>query len=124
MNKIISIVSAALFVVNLLAMAAPAQEFVPNIVGLDESEAEIELDMCLLTLGSRTYACDNMFPAGIIISQSPEAWDFVDWYSSVDVVISTGPCSTDVEVPDVVGMNENDAGSALSAVSLTVGSCA
>jgi len=119
MNKRISIVLAAAFVVNLLAVAAPAQDTqVPDIRGIKLTDAELLLTIYSLSLGSRTYICHDTVPAGLIISQSPKAWSVVPVGTPVDLEISTGPCVI-IEVPDVVGMSDEEARSVIRAASFS-----
>ncbi|MGD2093813.1 MAG: PASTA domain-containing protein [Phycisphaerales bacterium] len=121
MNKRISIALAAAFVVSLLAMAAPAQDImVPDVVGMNETDAGSAISSASLTMGFPSYACDNTVPAGLIISQSPSAGTLVSITTWVNVVVSTGPC--EVTVPDITGVLLLDAGQALYGHHLVVGS--
>ncbi|HOQ32295.1 MAG TPA: PASTA domain-containing protein, partial [Candidatus Hydrogenedens sp.] len=63
--------------------------------------------------------CSDTVPAGSVISQSPAGGEQVPPGSAVNLVISTGPCP--VTVPDVVGMSQAEAESAITGAGLTVG---
>ncbi|HOQ33590.1 MAG TPA: PASTA domain-containing protein, partial [Candidatus Hydrogenedens sp.] len=58
-------------------------------------------------------------PAGSVVSQNPAGGAQVPPGSAVDLVISTGPCP--VTVPNVVGMSQSNAESAITEAGLTVG---
>jgi VCBS repeat-containing protein len=64
--------------------------------------------------------CDNSVAAGGVISQDPTAGTMVTPGSTVTLVISTGPCP--VAVPDVAGMSQAAAESAITGAGFTVGS--
>lgn len=78
--------------VDLVISDGPAPIPVPDVVGMSEANAETAIIAAGLTIGSKTYACDNAVAAGNVTSQSPTAGSSVSPSSAVDLVVSTGPC--------------------------------
>jgi beta-lactam-binding protein with PASTA domain len=107
--------SAVSFVVS----RGPATVEVPTVVGLPEASAKDAITTATLTVGTITTAASTTVTAGNVISQNPEAGIAVAPGSSVSLVISTG--SGSVTVPNVVGMLQGAATTALGNVGLTVG---
>jgi len=97
---------------------------VPDVVGMTYADAASAINSAELSVGSIWYFSSDTVPAGCVISQEPAAGTVVDSGTEVDLEISSGP-STDAEdvmVPDVVGMTESDAESAINSAVLSVGS--
>jgi beta-lactam-binding protein with PASTA domain len=94
------------------------QPEVPNVVDMNEADANSAVTAVSLTVGTVIYDFNDTIASGIVISQNPVGGTTVAVGSSVDLVVSLGP---PVSVPYVVGMNETDANSAITAVSLIVG---
>jgi beta-lactam-binding protein with PASTA domain len=109
----VSVGSAVNFVVSL------GQPQVPDVVGMTEADAFLAVSNTDgLTIGNVTYEFSDTVATGLVISQDPIAGTAVSTGSTVDLVISLGQ----PEIPDVVGMTEAAAGSAITAVdNLTVG---
>ena len=91
---------------------------VPDVVGLAQATAESAITGASLTVGAVTYQNDAVVPAGDVISQSPTAGASVVISTSVNLVVSLGRQPT---VPDVVGLAQSAAQSAITGASLTVG---
>lgn len=66
---------------------------VPNLVGMTETEADIELIDADLIKGSVVEEHSGTVPAGEVISQKPDPDTIVACDSAVDLVISSGPDS-------------------------------
>ena len=96
---------------------------VPDVVGMSESDAESAINSADLSVGSIGYLYSDTVEAGRVISQYPIPGTVVDSGTEVDLDISLGPDTggTTVEVPDVVGMSEPEAKSAITSASLNVG---
>ncbi|MFA7486059.1 MAG: PASTA domain-containing protein, partial [Phycisphaerae bacterium] len=92
---------------------------VPNVVGQSESDAETALIAVGLVKGDVTTASSETVSLGDVISQDPAADSSVPCGSAVALVISSGPCMA--TVPNVVGMTEANAETALTAVGLVKG---
>ncbi|MHC4476739.1 MAG: PASTA domain-containing protein, partial [Planctomycetota bacterium] len=90
----------------------------PDVVGMTEADANSAIATAALTLGSVTYDYNDTVAVDLVVSQSPTAGTAVPVGSAVDLIISLGQPT----VPDVAGMTEADANSAITAVdNLTVG---
>ncbi|MCA1903194.1 MAG: PASTA domain-containing protein, partial [Candidatus Hydrogenedens sp.] len=92
---------------------------VPDVVGLSQSSAESAITGAGLTVGTVTQQCSDTVPAGNVISQTPTAGTQVSPGTTVDLVVSTGLCP--VNIPNVVGMSQSSAESAITGAGLTVG---
>jgi len=89
----------------------------PNTVGLTEADANTAIFASGLGLGEVRYDYNDTIPAGVVISQNPQAGAIVSAYASVDLVVSSGKPT----VPDVVGMTEADANTTLAGFTLAIG---
>lgn len=96
----------------------PGQMRIPDIVGLDETQARSVLQEMGLTLVVQSEAPHPTWPAFTVISQSIPAGAGVDPGGVVNVVISQGPPM--IEVPAVTGLNFDEAQQRLSALDLVV----
>jgi beta-lactam-binding protein with PASTA domain len=95
------------------------QPQVPDVVGMTEPNAATEITgVDNLTVGNVTHDYSDTMAVGYVISQDPGAGTFVSIGSNVDLVLSLGPAAT---VPDVGGMTEADANSAITSANLAVG---
>jgi beta-lactam-binding protein with PASTA domain len=80
---------------------------VPDVTGIDETQAYGRIQNAGLTLGKVTRAPDAKVPLGQIVSQTPSGGLSVPKGSPVDLTVSTGaPVTT---VPSVTGMIEQTA---------------
>ena len=91
---------------------------VPDVVGDSVSSAESKIREAGL-VPEREYKTDSSTEAGYVISQSPSPGSTVDSGSTVTIVVSQG--SESVQVPDVTGMSESSAKSAIKSAGLSVG---
>jgi beta-lactam-binding protein with PASTA domain len=92
--------------------------FVPDVTGMTQVDASSAFTSASLEVGIVTYDYNDTVPEGLVASQYPAAGTAAPVGSSVDLVISLGP---PVIVPDVVGMTQTDADSAITAVGLILG---
>lgn len=92
---------------------------VPNVVGLSQVDAESNVSLALLT-SETTFSNNNIVTSGLVISQNPDPDTIVDKGSIVEIVVSLG--NETVEVPNTVGMSENDAISYLEGLGFTTAS--
>jgi beta-lactam-binding protein with PASTA domain len=81
---------------------------VPDVVGQTEADANAAITSAGLVAGA-SQAPDDTVPAGSVISQDPAAGTTVPTGSTVNIVVSTGPDTSTVPVPDVTGQPEGDA---------------
>jgi hypothetical protein len=75
-----------------------------------------------LAVGTITTVCSNTIAAGNVTSSNPVAGTSVAPGTSVNLVVSTGPCP--VTVPDVVNMAQASAESDMTGAGLAVGTIA
>jgi serine/threonine-protein kinase len=101
--------------VRLLVSQGPEQVSVPDVTGLSRDSAESRLRAAHLTAEVDEQDSEDV-PEGDVISQSPTAGSDVPRNSTVTITVSTG--KPKVTVPDVVGMKEGKANSALSRAGL------
>jgi beta-lactam-binding protein with PASTA domain len=92
---------------------------VPNVIGLTEAAADAAIAAANLVVGTVTHANSPNVPAGDVISESPAAGTSVDLGSPVDLVISSGPLA--LIVPNVVGLTQAAATTAIQNAGLVVG---
>ena len=92
---------------------------VPDVVGQTETDANAAITAAGLVSGA-SQAPDDTVPADSVISQDPAAGATVPTGSTVNIVVSTGPDTTPVAVPDVVGQPEGDAQKTLEDAGFTV----
>ena len=102
-----------------LVVSDGATVTVPDVEGMEQALAESAIVSAALTVGTITTEYSSTVPAGYVISQSVAAGVSVTFNTAVDLVISDG--IEMVTVPDVGGMTDVDAESALIAAGLTVG---
>ena len=91
---------------------------VPDLVGRDADAAEDALDGAGLELGGTTERHSDTIPEGAVIEHSPGPGEPADYGDEVDLVVSAGP--EPVEVPDVVGMDVDEARELLEGLGLEV----
>ncbi|HUW19033.1 MAG TPA: PASTA domain-containing protein, partial [Sedimentisphaerales bacterium] len=104
---------------NDLVVVIEALPVVPNVVGLTEYAAGVQITVVdNLQLGNVTYEYSETVEAGLVISQDPNAGTPVQFGSSVDIVVSLGPHA----VPNVIGMQLSDANTAIIDAGFSVGS--
>jgi beta-lactam-binding protein with PASTA domain len=100
-------------------VVSSGQPIVPNVVGETEAVAVSAItDVDNLVVGAVSYEHSETVAEGSVISQSPVGGTVVAVGSAVDLVISLGPPAL---VPDVTGMTEAGAKSALIDAALAVG---
>jgi beta-lactam-binding protein with PASTA domain len=89
---------------------------VPNVIGLTQTAAEAAIVAERLTVGAVTQANSATVPIGHVISQDPAAGSKLKSRRAVNLVVSLGAA-----VPDVVGLTQANAQSAITSAGLTVG---
>ena len=91
---------------------------VPNLVGLSKEDANAEITGAGLVAGLVTEAYSETVAKDIVMSQMPESRAIVNEEAPIEITVSLGPQPT---VPDVLGMTETDARTAIEAADLVVG---
>ncbi len=92
---------------------------VPNVVGLTQTAAATAITSATLTLGSVTTTASTTVTSGTVISQTPSADALVVAGSAVALVVSSGP--PPVVTPNVVGLTQAAATTAITSATLTLG---
>ena len=110
-----------LAVIELTPGTAPAPVSVPNVVGLTQAAAQAAITAAGLAVGAITTANSSTVPQGAVISQNPASGASVAAGSAVAIVVSLGPAPVTVAVPNVVGLTQAAAQSAIVGAGLTVG---
>jgi hypothetical protein len=93
---------------------------VPNLSGLTEEEAEDAIGNTCLVLGTVTPSSSATVQAGYVISWSPHGT--VPCGTAINLVISTGPATQTVAVPNLAGDNLAQASEKLANANLAIGS--
>ncbi|MDA8178745.1 MAG: PASTA domain-containing protein [Deltaproteobacteria bacterium] len=93
---------------------------VPNVTGQLQGNAEVAIAAAGLAVGVVTTAPSATVPAGIVIGQDPSGGSSAPQGSPVALVVSSGPAL--VLVPNVVGLPQSTAQTAITATGLAVGS--
>lgn len=90
---------------------------VPNVEGMNETDAINLLRSSGFTGEITTrYDCNDLVPAGTVISQDPMPGSTEMPEANIYLYISRGPCS--ITLPDVVGMNETTAVNTIQSLNL------
>jgi beta-lactam-binding protein with PASTA domain len=105
--------------IEILDANTPATIAVPDVLNSTHSAATSAITGAGLTLGAVTTGPSATVAAGLVISQAPDAGMHVASGSAVALVISSG--ATPVATPNVVGLTQTAATSAITAEGLTVG---
>ena len=105
--------------VNLVISSGPQMVTVPNVEGLTQDAATAAITAAKLTVGTVTQQTNDAVATGKIISQDPASGNSVAQGSPVNLVISSGPQM--VTVPNVEGLTQAAATTAITATKLTVG---
>ncbi|QBI51895.1 Stk1 family PASTA domain-containing Ser/Thr kinase [Streptomonospora litoralis] len=103
--------------ITLLISTGPGAQEIPNVVGQDRDGATQTLQDAGFEVGDISEEASSSYDEGQVIRTSPPGGQSADPGSQIDLVISTGPEQTGV--PDVSGMTQEEAQSALSDVGLT-----
>ena len=82
---------------------------VPDVRGMTEDEARDELNDKNLGMRVSGREASDEYDEGEIISQDPGDGEKVDEHTTIEVVVSTGPETKMVKVPNVVDAKEADA---------------
>ena len=99
--------------VALVVSSGPGTAAVPDVVGMDRSEAETALaDAGFVPASAMQY--DLTAPAGQVVEQLPAAGDQAAAGSQVGLLVSKGRPEVSVSVPDVTGMTQDQATTALA----------
>ena len=107
--------------INLVVSSGPPLVSVPGVIGMTRDQAVATITGLGL-VGSVTEVHSTTVPMTLVISQVPAAGESVILGSAVNLVVSLGPEM--VLVPDVGGMAQADAATAITRAGLSVGAIA
>ncbi|MDR1292949.1 MAG: Stk1 family PASTA domain-containing Ser/Thr kinase [Clostridiales Family XIII bacterium] len=93
---------------------------VPDLVGKSNASAQYAIQAAGFTVGETTPE-DSEKPVDQVIDQSPKAGEQLDKGDSIDIVISQGPRAVEVSMPDLMGLTEKKATTAIEKVGLVPG---
>ena len=102
-----------------VVISGSAPTAVPNVAGLSQAAATTSITSVGLVVGTVSTAASGTVPSGDVISESPVAGTVVNLATAVNLVISTGPGQ--VLVPNVVGLTQAAATTAITSAGLVVG---
>ncbi|WP_416176337.1 Stk1 family PASTA domain-containing Ser/Thr kinase [Clostridium sp.] len=100
--------------VRVVISGGPNKLTVPNVVDVDYDTARDIILQSGLKVGDVSYRYSDDVERNHVISQDPEFGSSVEEGSSVNIVVSSGPETKYISVPDVTGRNISDAESILS----------
>lgn len=107
--------------VTLTVCSTESQVEVPDVVGKTSENAQSILSEQGFSVIVNQESSDDV-DEGKVISQSPDAGTEADRGSSVTISVSTGPdTSNQVQMPDLIGMTEQEARATLNALGLKAG---
>ncbi len=117
------LIATGLIVIFIIAMVAYGlivnkKAEVPNLAGMTMEQMEETLDKAGLTYTVKEEQSSLEVPKGSIISQSPQAGEFIKKSLPVEVVVSLGPKM--IPMPEVIGQFEVNARSTLENAGLIV----
>jgi beta-lactam-binding protein with PASTA domain/tRNA A-37 threonylcarbamoyl transferase component Bud32 len=104
--------------VRVLVSQGRAPVEVPSVVGQEQAAAVAALEEAGLVVGFGEEEHDDDVPAGVVLRQAPAAQETVLRGDTVTLVVSKGPAP--VEVPEVRGLQEDEATRLLSERGLEV----
>lgn len=99
----------------------PEMVAVPNVVGLTQSDAEIQLRNASLVLGSVAQNYDDRYAQGMVVSQSPSPGGEAAKGSKVNLLVSKGKTPPKVPMPSLVGLSLERAKDKLTENGLVLG---
>lgn len=94
---------------------------IPDLRGLTEAEARLQLENAQLAAGTVTSAPSPDVETGLVSGQTPAAGQRSSIGGKVDLVISAGAEDLTIEVPYLIGRNIDDARPSLESLGLAVG---
>ncbi len=94
---------------------------VPNVIGMFLSQAEIVINGTDLRVGDIREKASYDVAEEIVVLQSPEAYRWVSLGDSVNLVVSSGGGELHLDVPNMIGMDIEEAKAVLEKLGLKVG---
>ena len=107
--------------VEIFVSAGPEKRTVPDLTGLEERDARIELENSGYKIGEILYEFSDLYAQDEVITTDPSAGESHPLNKKVDLIISMGPSPAQVEVPGMIGMEWREAQNFLQANNLRLG---
>lgn len=108
-------------IIKVVVSKGNVKGIVPDVVGKKEDEAKKMIEEYGFSLG-KVKEKESDKPKGTVIEQNPAAGKKVSGKTEIDLVISDGSGEGKVEVPNLIGMSEASAKTALENEGLKLGS--
>ena len=106
-------------VVYIVVSLGPLMVTVPSVIGMAQATAQSTITGAGLTVGTVTQLPSSSVPAGQVIEQNPASGIYVNEGAAVNLVVSLG-LTTGV-VPNVIGIAQSLAQSAITSAGFSVG---
>ncbi len=106
--------------IDIVLSKAPDPITVPDLIGIQISEAEVIITELGFLFHEVEEAYDEVIPYGHVINQSPESGETAFPADMIVLVISAGP--QPVEIPDITGLTVAEAETLLNELNLILGS--
>lgn len=116
---VIVAVIAIAAIAGFLFLGGGKQATVPDVTGMTYEQAVSEIRAKGFEIGEMSTEYDDQAESGTVLKQTPAANTQAPEGSKIDLVISQG--SEQVDVPDVLGMSENEARREITAKGFIVG---
>jgi len=107
--------------ISVILSKGPEMVAVPNVVGLSQGDAEIQLRNSGLLVGSVSQSYDDRYQLGLVISQSPGAGGEAAKGAKVDLLVSKGKTPPKVPMRNLVGLTLEEAKNRLAEDGLNLG---
>lgn len=108
-------------IIDLVLSKGPLVLEVPNVVGMEERNATIELFNAGFEVGTKEYINHETVPKGHVIEQNPHPQAKVQADTKINLVISAGPPIVEVTVPSLIGRSPAEALAILQSIGLKLG---
>jgi len=95
--------------VTVVISTGPVKVMVPVLRGEEVRRAEIALNQMGLKRGRVAYAYSSFFPRGTVVATSPPAGKKIRKSSLVDLLVSLGKMPEKYVMPDITGMDREEA---------------
>jgi beta-lactam-binding protein with PASTA domain len=106
--------------VNLIVSTGAVRVTVPNVIGQTQAAASTAITAAGLLVGAMKYQSSGTEASGHVISESPAAGTRVSGDTAVSLIVSSGAPS--VTVPNLIGLTQAAASTAITGAGLVVGS--
>ncbi|SJZ30882.1 Stk1 family PASTA domain-containing Ser/Thr kinase [Selenihalanaerobacter shriftii] len=107
--------------INLVISKGAKLTKVPKVIGQPLREVKVALDEADLKVGEVTSVFNDQIKKGLVISQNPEPREEVKINSTIELIISKGKEAKLVNVPNLIGLNEENAKQRLRELDLIIG---